>query len=173
MSNWLFTKLLHDRPLIPPRDTNWQTNKPKQWQSLLMLCWFQKSFDLIWHEGLLYKLMESGVEGKTYDIIKSMYANNKCVVKIGKKTHISFHRAVGKRQECSLSPTFFNIYINELERALEQSAAPGLTLLESEVKGSTVCWWSGASVTNQWVSTAAPRSSAQILPDLGPDSKSQ
>jgi hypothetical protein len=33
--------------------------------------------------------MESGVGGKTYDIIKSMYTNNK------KHTHISFHRAVG------------------------------------------------------------------------------
>ena len=56
---------------------------------------FKKAFDSIWHEGLLYKLMESGVGGKTYDIIKSMYTNNKCAVKIGKKTHISSHRAVG------------------------------------------------------------------------------
>ena len=36
------------------------------------------------------------------------------------------------RQGCSFSHTLFNIYIDEL--ALEQSAAPGLTLLESEVK---------------------------------------
>jgi hypothetical protein len=49
--------------------------------------------------------MESGVGGKTYDIIKSMYTNNKCAVKIGKNTQtfvnvnvcndISSHRAVG------------------------------------------------------------------------------
>jgi hypothetical protein len=45
---------------------------------------FKKAFDSIWHEGLLYKLMESGVGGKTYGI-KSMYTNNKCAVKIGKK----------------------------------------------------------------------------------------
>jgi hypothetical protein len=38
--------------------------------------------------------MESGVGGKTYDIIKSMYTNIKCAVKSGGK-HICFHRAVG------------------------------------------------------------------------------
>jgi hypothetical protein len=44
----------------------------------------RKAFDSIWHEGLLYKLIECGVERKTYNIIKSMYTNNKCAVKIGK-----------------------------------------------------------------------------------------
>ena len=38
------------------------------------------------------------------------------------------------RQGSSLSPTLFNIYINELARALEQFTASGLTLLESEAK---------------------------------------
>jgi hypothetical protein len=38
--------------------------------------------------------MESGVGGKTYDILKSMYTNNKSAVKIDKK-HTYFHRAVG------------------------------------------------------------------------------
>ena len=33
---------------------------------------FKKAFDSIWHEGLLYKLMESGVGGRAYDILKSI-----------------------------------------------------------------------------------------------------
>jgi hypothetical protein len=65
-----------------------------------------------------------------------MYTNNKCAVKIGKNTHF-FPHGSGVTHGCSLSPTLFNIYINELARALEQSVAPSLTLLESEVKGST------------------------------------
>ena len=69
---------------------------------------FKKAFDSIWHEGLLYKL-ESGVGGKTYDIIKSMYTNNKCAVKIGKKCTYFFRQGREVRQGSSLSPTLFNI----------------------------------------------------------------
>lgn len=110
-----------------------QINKNK---SKLFSCFvdFKKAFDSIWHEGLLYKLLESGIGGKTYDIINSMYTNNKCAVKIGKKHTDFFPQSRGVRQGCSLSPTLFNIYINELARALEQSAAPGISLADTEVK---------------------------------------
>lgn len=99
-----------------------------------MVYWLQKAFDFIWHEGLLLQLIQCGIGGKTYNIIKSMYTNNKFAVKIGNK-HTDFlpqSRAV--RQGCSLSPTLFNIYINELARALEQSPTPGLIQLDTEVK---------------------------------------
>ena len=77
--------------------------------------------------------MECGVGGKAYDIIKYMYTN-KCAVKMAKKQTHFFPQGRGVRQECSLSPTLFNMYINELARALKQSAALVLTLLESEFK---------------------------------------
>ena len=46
---------------------------------------FKKAFDSIWHTGLYYKNVESGVVGKVFDVIKSMYSNNKCSVRIGTK----------------------------------------------------------------------------------------
>ncbi|KAI4889447.1 hypothetical protein NFI96_002246 [Prochilodus magdalenae] len=95
---------------------------------------FKKAFDTIWHDGLFYKILESGVGGKTYDIIKSMYTNNKCGIKIGNRRTELFSQERGVRQGCCLSPTLFNIYINELATALERSAAPGLTLHDSEIK---------------------------------------
>ena len=70
---------------------------------------FKKAFDSIWHEGLLYKLMGSSVGGKTYNIIKSMYTNNICAVKIGKKHTHFFPQGRGVRQGCSLIPTLFSI----------------------------------------------------------------
>ncbi len=44
-----------------------------------------KAFDSIWHQGLFYKLIESGIGGKTYDLIKSMYTESKCGIKINTK----------------------------------------------------------------------------------------
>ena len=95
---------------------------------------FQKAFDSIWHEGLLYKILESGVGGKIYDIIKSMYAGNKCSIRIGNKRTHSFTQSRGVKQGCNLSPTLFNIYINELATKLQQSSAPGVILDDEEIK---------------------------------------
>ena len=95
---------------------------------------FEKAFDSIWHEGLLLRLLESGVGGKTYDIIKTMYLNNKCAVKIDNSRTDFFPQSRGVMQGNSLSPTLFNIYINELAKTLEDSSAPGLTLNNTEIK---------------------------------------
>ena len=57
---------------------------------------FQKAFDSVWHEGLLFKLLESGIGGKSYDVIKSIYENNKLAVKIGDKHTDFFPQGMGE-----------------------------------------------------------------------------
>ena len=52
---------------------------------------FKKAFDSIWHDGLYYKLLQSGVGGKVFDIIKSMYSNNKCANPNWQQTYRILH----------------------------------------------------------------------------------
>ncbi len=64
---------------------------------------FKKAFDSIWHQGLFYKLIESGIGGKTYDLIKSMYTESKCGVKINTKRTRYLSQERGVRQGCCLT----------------------------------------------------------------------
>jgi hypothetical protein len=39
---------------------------------------FKKAFDSVWHEGLYLKLLENGIGGRFYDLIKDLYSNTNC-----------------------------------------------------------------------------------------------
>ena len=88
----------------------------------------KKAFDTIWHNGLFLQLLQNGIGGKIYDLIKSKYSDNQCCVKIGNKRTEFFKQGKGVHQGCNLSPTLFNIYINKLATLLEQSPSPGSDL---------------------------------------------
>ena len=80
---------------------------------------FRKAFDSVWHDGLLYKLLEINVGGNFYDLIKSLYYNCTGSVRIGDSQTQSFQYARGVRQGCILSPLLFNLFINGLPYSFE------------------------------------------------------
>ncbi len=84
---------------------NRHVKQTKNWKIFACFIDFKKAFESIWHDGLYYKFLQSGVGGKVYDIIKSMYSNNKCAIRIGNKHTDFFTQKRGVRQGCSLSPT--------------------------------------------------------------------
>ncbi len=131
---------------------------------------FQKSiwFYLAWR--IILQILQSGVGGKVYDIIKSMYSNNKCAIRIGNKHTDFFTQKRGVWQGWSLRS---NIYINELAVLLEQSTAPGLTLQDQT---SSHCCTQDDLV----MLSSTPQGLQQhldlleqLLPELGPGSKPQ
>ncbi len=75
------------------------------------------------------------------------------------------------RQCCCLSPRLFNIYINELAVSRERSAAPGLTLHDSQIRCLLYAYDLGSAVSHSTWVTAEPGPAGAILPDVGPDSQ--
>ena len=94
-----------------------------------MLCWFQNIFWLNLAWGSAKQIDGNWCWMKNLWNYKIDITNNMRVVKMGKK-HTFLSTGPWGETGMQLKPH----PINELVRALEQSAAPGLTLLESEVK---------------------------------------
>ena len=82
---------------------------------------FRKAFDSVWHDGLLYKLLQIGVGECFYKLIKNLYSNSSCALKIGTNQTRSFSCSRGGRQGCILSPLLFNLYVNDLPSAFQNT----------------------------------------------------
>ena len=92
---------------------------------------FKKAFDSVWHDGLFLKLLENKVGGRFYDLIKDLYTNTRCAVKISDSRTPFFPYRKGVRQGCVLSPLLFNLYINELPTLFEKTISDPFVLSNS------------------------------------------
>ena len=79
------------------------------------------TFDSIWHDGLLHKLLYKNIGGQFYHLISDMYSKTKCAVKNGNKRISFFNYNRGVRQGCILSPLPFNLYLDKFPHLLESS----------------------------------------------------
>ena len=75
----------------------------------LYLCFidFKKAFDTVWRKGILLKLLQNGISGPVYEVLKNMYEN----VYLGAKcpSPSFFKSYLGTKQGAVESPTLFNI----------------------------------------------------------------
>ena len=88
----------------------------------------KRAFDSVYRNGLWYKLIKNGLDGKLFDIIGSIYSDVKSCVKIFNSLSDFFKSDVGLLQGEVLSPFLFSLFVNDLETYLEQNPNASLTL---------------------------------------------
>ena len=74
----------------------------------------RKAFDTVWRDGLFYKMLLNGINGTTYNIIRSMYSNNSFTIKFANGLSKRFLSSCGVKQGDVLSPILFNLFIDYL-----------------------------------------------------------
>ena len=80
----------------------------------------KKAFDSVWREGLKYKLMKVGFGEKLVNLISSMYENTSTSLLHGQNMLPEIKTNKGVKQGDNLSPTLFNIYVNDLPQKLAE-----------------------------------------------------
>ena len=74
---------------------------------------FEKAFDAIWRDALLYRLLKTGIHGRMFKIIRSMYSDTYYGMKCSDGYTLFFSSMTGVRQDYNLSPILFNLFLND------------------------------------------------------------
>ena len=82
---------------------------------------FSKAFDSLPHDRMFQKLLDIGITGKFYDIIKYIYDGDQVCIKLDDLITPTIKTMMGVRQGCVLSPLLFNIYMADFPRSLSNN----------------------------------------------------
>ena len=91
----------------------------EQKSTVISFIHFEKAFDWIDRDMLMYKLISHNVDGKFFKAIRAMYNNTRAIVKANQMFSCWFDTRFGVRQGDTLSPTLFNIFLNDLVTDIE------------------------------------------------------
>jgi hypothetical protein len=74
----------------------------------------RKAYDTVCREGLWIRMLEKGIGGKMWRVVRNLYREVGSCVRLGEEKTDWFSLEVGLRQGCILSPVLFSIFIDSL-----------------------------------------------------------
>ena len=95
---------------------------------------FEKAFDFVHRNSLIFKLIINKVNGKFLRIIQSMYSNVKSRIVHANIVSDIFTCEIGVRQVENLSSLLFSLYLNDLQEYLENANAKGLKSINTDIE---------------------------------------
>ena len=99
---------------------------------------FKKAFDSIPRDILLEKILNIGVSGKFFNVLKTLYLNDSCCVKLDGKLTNTFVANQGVKQGCILSPLLFNIFLADITEQFTNEACNPIKIDDSNSLGSLI-----------------------------------
>ena len=92
---------------------------------------YAKAFDSVWGDGLLLKLLKSGIEGIFFNIMKNMYSGIRSRVFLNGENFAYLTPHEGIRQGKTFSPFLFSLFINYIEKFVLDSGVNYLKFVDN------------------------------------------
>ena len=91
------------------------------------------AYDKVWRDGLLFKLIDSGICGKFFNVVQSMYKATKMYMKCNNLMSNVFRTNIGSiKQGCSLSCLLFAMFLNDLDTEMSNFGCRGTDIFDPE-----------------------------------------
>ncbi len=95
---------------------------------------FEKAFDSVHRNSLLFKLLQNNVNGKVLRVIQNMYDDVKSRICHNNTYSNIFNCEIGVRQGENLSPLLFSLYLNDLQAFLENTNTKGMHSISCDLE---------------------------------------
>ena len=99
-----------------------------------------KAFDKVWHEGLLFKLKQNGIDGKLLALLGNYFSERKQRVVLNGKSSEWAPILSGVPQGSVLGPLLFLVFINDLEDGIKSRINFFLMTRLFFLSFGTLCW---------------------------------